>query len=154
MADTIRETIISSIVTALGSIRTSGGYNTDAGRLVRRGQWITDQDQLPALSVMPLEEENTPVPGRHDLAMRVRVDGVYKYFQQQNPSVMAEKLLGDIIKRMTNPSLTAVHGGYAEKVQYSEGGVEEYPDPGHKTVAVYAIFAVNYKTNLGDPYNQ
>jgi len=154
MTDTIRETIIGNIVDALASIRTSGGYQTDAGRLVRRGQWITDSDQLPALAVMPLEELNTPVPGRHNLVMRVRVDGVYQYYQQQNPSVMAEKLLGDIIKRMSSPALSSVHGGYAEKVQYVEGGVEEYPEPGQKTIHVYAVFDVAYKTNLGDPYNQ
>jgi len=153
MSDTIRESIIASITTALADIRTASGYNTDAGRLVRRGIPITDQDQMPALSVLPLTEENEPLSGRHYLAMRFRVDGIIKY-TSKNPSVVGELLLGDIIKRMTNRSLSAVHGGYADQLQYVEGGIEDYPEPGQYSVAVYATFEIKYKTNLGDPYNQ
>ena len=153
MTDTIRESIIASITTELGDIRTASGYNTDAGRLVKRGIRITDQDQLPALSVIPLTEDNEPIPGRHNLTMRCRIDGIIKY-TSKNPSVVGEALLGDIIYRMTNRTLTAVGGSYTEKVQYAEGGIEDYPEPGQYSVAVYATFEIQYKTNLGDPYNQ
>ncbi len=154
MADTIRESIIAAIETAMADIRKSSGYETDAGQSVNRGKWVTASTPLPAMSIMPLEEINEPIPGRHNLTMRVRVDGISEFLEKRNPSENAEKLLGDIIKRMTNPGLTAVHGGYGDKVQYSEGGIEEYPEPGHKTIACYAIFDVSYKTNLGDPFNQ
>lgn len=153
MTDTIKEKIIASIETALADIRTANGYSTEAGVFVKRGVRITDKDQTPALSIIPLPEVNVPVPGRNKLTMRCRIDGVMKY-TGKNPSVVAELLLGDLIYRMTNRSLTAVHGGYADGILYAEGGVEEYPDPGQYSIAVYATFEISYKTNLGDPYNQ
>ena len=112
MSDTIRESIIASIVSKLADVRTANSYNTDAGRLVKRGVRIVDQDTLPALSILPETEENEGIAGRHVLTMRLRVEGLIKY-TSKNPSVVAEALLGDIIYRMTYPTLTAVDGGYA-----------------------------------------
>ena len=154
MSDTIRELIIQSIVTALADVRLSGGYNTDAGVNVLRGMRIVDKAQLPAISVLPLTEDNFPVPGRNVLTMRVRVDGIQKFRSDENASKFIEKLLGDIIKRMTNPDLSSVHGGYAETCKYVEGGVDDYPEAGQETIACYATFEVIYKYKIGDPYNQ
>lgn len=153
MTDTIREKIIQSFETGLAAIRISGGYATDGGRLVKRGIKLTDKDQLPGLSLMPFTESNEGIPGRHVLTMRIRVDGLIK-FLNINPSAAAEAMLGDIIKRVSDPALTSIHGGYADKVQYAEGGVEDYPDPGQFTIAVFATFEVKYKTNLGNPFTQ
>lgn len=153
MADTIREKIIAAICAGVEDISIENGYNTDAGKFVKRGQRIVDQDQFPAIAVMPFIEENEPLPGKNNLSMRVRVDGALK-FGSQNPSIMAEKLLGDIIYRMTNTSLDSIHGGYAVKVQYAEGGIDDYPEPGQYSVAVHATFNISYKTKLGNPYNQ
>lgn len=153
MTDTIREKIIASIEAALGDIRTASGYNTDAGRLVKRGIRIADKDDLPALSLLPMTDVNDPIYGKGFLSMRCRVDGAIK-FTSQNPSKVGEALLGDMVYRMTNRTLTAVHGGYADKIQYVEGGIEDYPESGQYSVAVYATFELKYKTNLGDPYNQ
>lgn len=153
MSDTIREKIIASIVTSLGAIRTAAGYATEAGQLVKRAQEIVDKDTLPALEVLPFTESNEQRPGRNNLTMQLRVNGVAK-FTSENPSVMAEKLLGDIIKRMTSPALTKPAGNYTDKIEYSEGGTDDYPKPGQMTVEVHATFQIFYKTKIGDPYNQ
>jgi len=44
-------------------------------------------------------------------------------------------------------------GGYADAIEYDVGGVDSYPDEGHLSVGVYAVFRVSYITNKGDPYN-
>ncbi|KKN52429.1 hypothetical protein LCGC14_0612830 [marine sediment metagenome] len=49
---------------------------------------------------------------------------------------------------------TVVTGGLVEDVEYSAGGVEDYPEAGHKDVGVPALFNIKYKTLAGDPYNQ
>lgn len=153
MTDSIEEKIISAIVSALAAIKVSSGYNTDAGMSIKRGLKLTDKDQLPGLSVMPGTESNNPIPGKNQLTLRVRIEGLQKYMSQ-NPSSLAIALKADIIKRMTNPSLTSADGGYADKVQYAEGGVEDYPEPGQYTIACYAAFDIVYKTKLGNPYSQ
>jgi len=151
--DTIREQIIASIVTEVADIRTSAGYNVDLGSTVKRARALHDKDKLPSVAVFPQVEENVPLPGKNNMAMIIRIEGLAK-FGTENPSVVAEAMLGDIIKRMTDPSLTDVCGGLAESVQYTEGGLDDYPAEGQYTVGVYAIFKVNYKTKIGNPYSQ
>ena len=154
--DTIREQIIASICAELVDIRTASGYNVDLGSTVKRAQKLNDKDKLPAVAVFPLTEDNEPIQGKNLLTMNVRIEGLSK-FGSKNPSVVAEAMLGDIIKRMTNPTLNAaddIAGGFAESVRYLEGGVDDYPDDGQYSVGVFGIFAVNYKTKIGDPYNQ
>jgi hypothetical protein len=150
--DTIREQIIAAITTALEDIRTSAGYNLDMGLEVKRGVTISDKDKLPAVVVFALGEDNEPLPGKHNLRMTVRIECIEK-FGSKNPSVVAEAMLGDIIKRMCDPT-SDVSGGLAEKVEYTDGGIDEYPEPGNWTIGCYAIFSVNYKTKIGDPYIQ
>jgi len=149
--ETIREQIIGAIVTGLADIRTTSGYNVDLGSTVKRGQIISDKDVLPAVAAFPLGEDNEPIPGRNNLTMTVRIEGLAK-FGNKNPSVVAEAMLGDIIYRMTHPSLSI--SALSEKIEYAEGGVDEYPDPGQYAVGCYAIFNVNYKTKIGDPFIQ
>lgn len=158
MANTIREQIIDSIVDELEDITVANGFNSDMGSNVKRAIRLIDKDNLPAVAVFPLTEDNEPLPGKNNLTMSVRLEALAK-FGSVNPSVMAEKLLGDLIKRMTNPTLNAVvgadiAGGLAEKVQYLEGGVDDYPEAGKYTIGVYATFNVNYKTLIGNPYAQ
>lgn len=153
MSDTIRELIIQEIITALQAIRVSGGYNTDAGIFVLRGAKITSKTQLPSLSILAGTEENEPIGGSEVLTMRVRVDGVSKANSEEDLSKEAEKLLGDIITCMTNQT-AKVAASYDPAVVYIEGGIEDYPEPGHETIACYATFNVKYKFKKGDPYNQ
>lgn len=151
--DTIRESIIQSIITGLEGIRTASGYNVDSGQNVIRARTFNDKDNLPAIGVFPLPETNAPIPGKNVLEMPVRLEASAK-FGSTNASVFAEAILGDLIKRMTDPSLSDIAGGYADSVQYAEGGVDDYPKAGQYTIGVYAIFNVKYKTLKGNPYTQ
>lgn len=149
--DTIREQIITNIDLALRDIRTASGFNVDLGSTVKRGETISDKDQLPAVAFFPLSENNEPIPGRNNLTMTVRVEALAK-FGSKNPSVVAEAMLGDVIRRMTDRTSKVCE--FTEKIEYSEGGVDEYPGGGEYTVGCYALFNVNYKTVIDDPFIQ
>ena len=151
--DTIREQLISAMTAALAGMRTAAGYNVDLGSTVKRGETLSDKDLLPAIAIFPLSETNERLPGRHNLTMTVRVEGLSK-FGTKNPSVVAEAMLGDIVRLMTNPLSGGICGGLADKVEYTEGGVDGYPEPGQYTVGCYCVFNVQYKTRLGDPFIQ
>ncbi len=43
-------------------------------------------------------------------------------------------------------------GGYAESIEYAEGGTDEYPDPAEPRVGAYAVYNIIYKTMAGSPY--
>ena len=148
MTDTIREKIAQSVESGLADILIADGYNTDMGKLIKRGIRLVDQDQLPGLAFFLLVEDNLPIPGKNTLSMIVRIEALAK-FGSKNPSVQAELMLGDIITRMTGTALDSICGGYEDSVQYIEGGVSDYPEAGQYTIGVYANFRVNYKTKIG-----
>jgi len=152
---TIREQIISSIVSELADIKTANGYETNMGNTVKRGIRIIDKDRLPGVAIFAHVENNEPLSGRNNLKMNIRIEALAN-FGNVNPSVMAESMLGDLIKKAESLTISKKNSanGLAESIQYSEGGIEDYPESGQQLIGVSAIFTVNYKTINGDPYSQ
>lgn len=151
MADTIRERIIQAVATRSENILVSGGYNTDCGQHVFRIRKALDPDaDLDAIVIWPDPEESSRSYGVDTHVMPVRLQGI-ALFGDANPSVVSEKILGDLIKAMTASDAT---GGLAEDVEYTTGGSDDYPDEGETTVGCEATFKIKYKTLKGDPYTQ
>jgi hypothetical protein len=47
-----------------------------------------------------------------------------------------------------------IFGDLVERVEYSSGGTDEYPESGGIAVGAYALFNITYRINAGDPYSQ
>uniref|UniRef100_A0A6M3J4K9 Putative tail protein n=1 Tax=viral metagenome TaxID=1070528 RepID=A0A6M3J4K9_9ZZZZ len=120
MSDTIRERIISAIITKLANVRTANGYNTDCGRYVQRAVKKRDSNKVQSLIVWPGVEEAERKYQKITCIMPVKIDGEKSFTQAQNPSEVAEQILGDIIEVMT---------GIAWTLAYSSGGTYT-PQPG------------------------
>ena len=102
MADTIREQIIQAIIAKLADIRMTRGFATDLGSHVYRAAMTIPTDQTPAVSVIPGVEECTRSYATQLCTMPVRVLGVARHLSE-NPSVVAERMLGDIIRCLLEP---------------------------------------------------
>ena len=154
MSDTIREQIISAIETKLADITVANGYNTDIGKEVLRARKNVDPDSLPAVVIWPLPEIVERKSGKYICTMRTRLEGLMK-FEENNPSVISEQILGDLIALMADPAKrSTLTAGLADDVFYSEGGTDDYPEEKDISVGASAIFAVIYKIKIGNPYSQ
>lgn len=96
---TIREQIITAIVSKAAKIRLINGYNTDCGANVLRAIKLVDPDSLPLIAVWPQPEESAREYGKTANTMPVRIDGLV-LFGSDSPSEMSEKMLGDIIENI------------------------------------------------------
>ena len=96
--DSIREQIISAMVTKLADIRTANGYNTDCGANVKRAYKDFDPDDLPAISVWPKPDINDdPKYGGRFTVMPVQIE-LLKAHGDADPSVISEQMLADVIE--------------------------------------------------------
>lgn len=153
MADTIRQLIISAIESGLSSIRIKEGYQTDIGVRVEVVRSKIDKEQLPAVVIWPQVETAEKIHRKSKITMPVRVEAVLTFNPEQNPSVIIERMLGDLRKRME--SLTEdITGGYGDHIEYTQGGADNYPEPGDTVAACAVVYNVVYKTIAGDPYSQ
>ena len=153
--NTIREEIILEIIARAAVIRTAGSpqpYATDIGETVLRARPKVDPDDLPCTVVWPQAEMAENV---HGLAA----------FGAEDPSVVSERILGDLIKCFTSPAWDRrrlVAGSspatyldpYIESIVYQGGGTDSSPEDGSVSVGNQAIFLVTYYTAIGDPYTQ
>jgi hypothetical protein len=233
---TIREQITTAIESKLEEVLVSKGYAVNCGNNVFRGIKPTDPDDLPAIAFFPGVETIAREYGRGALSMPVRVEGV-AIFGTTNPSVVSEKILGDLIEAMAGKKWVVpftsggtyrikagdtVEGassgatGYVESVsvssgtwaggtaagnitirrksgtfesenldvgansnvatttgtltyqepietttnsltrdiQYTEGGLEDYPEGGDVVVGASALFTIIYEVQPGNPFAQ
>jgi len=104
MANTIRERIIQAIIAKLADIRTARGFATDLGSHVYRAAMTIPTDQTPAVSVIPGVEECTKSYAAQLCVMPMRILGITRHLTE-NPSVVAERMLGDIIRCLLEPEL-------------------------------------------------
>ena len=167
MADTIRELIIQEFIARAAVIRTTGSapaYATDIGKTVLRARPKVDPEELPCAVIWPQAEEAENKNGQVLHHMPLRVEGLV-LFGALEPSVVAERLLGDLIKCFTSPawdrrrlvagSSPAIYlSPYAESIVYQAGGMNEAPEDGAISVGVSATFQVSYWTLAGDPSAQ
>jgi len=166
--NTIRELIILELLARAAVIRTTGSpqaYATDIGETVLRARLKVDPDELPCTVVWPQPEtaENSNGMVRH--RMPVRIEGI-SLFAAESPSIVSERILGDLIKCFTSPawdrrrivaspaSPVTYLQPYAESIIYQGGGTDTYPDDGSVAVGASATFLVSYWTAIGDPYSQ
>ncbi|MBN2397101.1 MAG: hypothetical protein JXI32_01870 [Deltaproteobacteria bacterium] len=152
MSDTIREKIIGQIMDRLATIKVSAGYNTDIGENVLRVRRSLDSDELPGCVLWPLPEVTEQLYGRAKCTMPVKITA-FAEFGAVNPSVVSEKILGDLIKCLTAPSWTRTPE-YISDLAYSGGGSDEYPEEGETVIGTHGDFTVVYETKNGDPYSQ
>lgn len=233
---TIREQIITAIDSKLGQVLVSKGYQINSGNKVLRGIRPTDPDDLPAISFFPRQETATREYGNKALTMVVHIESMVN-FESENPSVVSEKMLGDMIEAIigkkwivpftsggtyrikagdTITGHTSSATGYVENVsvstgtwgagtaagnitirrksgtfqaenidvgtnlnvatttgsltyqsaiqtttnslasdiQYVQGGIEEYPQGGDKTIGISTTFNVIYEIETGNPFAQ
>ena len=96
---TIREQTILAIISKVAKVKKANGYNTDCGATVLRAVKLVDPDNLPLISVWPQPEESVREYGKMVCSMPIRIEGLIAY-GVENPSVMAELMLGDIIENV------------------------------------------------------
>jgi hypothetical protein len=160
--NTIREEIILELIARAAVIRTTGSpqaYATDIGETVFRTRPKVDPDDLPCLVVWPQVEEAENTHGQSRHKMPVKIEGVAA-FGSAEPSVISERILGDLIKCFTSPAWDRTRAGspapadYIESIVYQGGGSDSYPEDGSLTVGASATFLITYWTAIGDPYSQ
>ena len=168
MTETIQELIILELIARAAVIRTTGSpqaYATDIGANVLRVRPKVDPDDLPCVILWPQAEQAENKNGLSLHKMPVRIEGLLE-FGQTNPSTIANRILGDLIKcftspawdrrrRVASPASPATYlQPYAEGIIYQGGGTDSYPEDGATTVGAAATFLVSYWTAIGDPWTQ
>ncbi len=97
---TIREQIIAATTLKLADILVSNGYATGIGARVERVRPVFQPAELPAISVTPQPETAERLYGKVVCTMPVVCEG-FALHGTDNPSVVAEKILGDLIACLT-----------------------------------------------------
>lgn len=120
MSDTIREQIITAIEAKLAHILTAKGYQSECGANVQRARKSLDQNELPAVVVIPKPEAPAREYGTDALAMVIRLEALKQYDPaDENCSEVAEQLLGDMIEAMC---------GRRWSIKYDSGSYEPQPE--------------------------
>jgi len=161
--ETIREKIIQRFALQLATISIANGYHYNlgvlgvrdesnpAGSVLRAPPHQIPLNQLPAITFFPgLDEDVSFVYGKVRQTMGLIARG-YMLYGAENPSVMGEKILGDLIKCLTSENWS---DELADEISYQAGGIEEYPTKEHPAVVSICQVGITYKTVNGDPYSQ
>jgi hypothetical protein len=136
----------------LATWTTNNGYNYACGNTAQRAVQNIEFEDLPACVMWPQAETVIQRYGQNVCEMIVKVEALAAAASTANPSVIQEKLLGDVIKIMTDPSVVVT--ALVENILYTEGGPAGIAKPEEKVTAVYAKFKIEYATLIGNPYSQ
>lgn len=148
MADSRRELIIREIKAAMD------GYSFAdlAGASVVRGQINFDAniESLPQVAILPQPEDATRDDYGHSVCiMPVDISCLIE-LGDNNASELGEAVLGELIQ-----AVLSINSAYADDVVYVNGGVADYPNRlGQKVLAVGITVAVEYRFDIGNPYQQ
>lgn len=146
MADSRRELIIREIKTAMDSY----SFVNLTGAAVVRGQINFDAsiESLPQIAILPQPEEATRDDYGHSICiMPVDVSCLIE-LGDNNASELGEAVLGELIQ-----AVLSISSAYADDVVYVSGGVADYPNQlGQKVLAVGITVAVEYRFDIGNPY--
>jgi hypothetical protein len=125
---TIREQIITAILEHFQeNWQLDNDYNYACGLNAYRAVKNINDDTLPAVVLWAGEEiSEQTVYGQTINKMTVKLEAVAEITSGVNPSVIQEKLLGDIIKIMTNQSYIIL--SKIDRVAYTEGGIAEFSE--------------------------
>jgi hypothetical protein len=150
MANTIREQIILAFVAAMSVVTVANGYNSDAGLNVVRARRNLDPLELPCIVIWPgTETLDSDQYGGKFYAMKLGIES-HSLFGSENPSVMSEKMLGDLVKSVFSQEITSL----ADQIIYESGGTDSYPDTGDTAIGVKITLNVKYNYLIGNPYSQ
>ena len=161
--DSIRERIIQELKFVGGKLTIAEGFNSDCGSDVKRGRVKWEENDSPCMSIFPgMEESSRTSYGYDSHVMPVQFDVLETYAALvaehgvEAASVMGERVLADLkeMVRRSRGALTAGDPALVQNIQYTGGGIQEYPELSKKTIGVTATFSVTYETKSGDPYNQ
>jgi len=133
----IREQIITAIVSRLSIVRQANGFETDCGEHVFRCRRRIDPDsELDAIVVWPKPEAGERVYGTVKNVMPVQVEGIAA-FGGNDPSEVAEQVLADLIEALTGVTWTLPYTG-GGTYEVSAGDTVEGADSG-ATALVQAV---------------
>ena len=127
---TIREQIITAIVNKLADITVGNGYYTDIGSKVERVRPVFQPGELPAISVIPGAETAEKICRKVLCKMLITVEG-YMLHGAINPSLVVEKMLGDMISCLIDRE---------RKVNFTNGGT-------HVLIANERVLGATSKAN-------
>lgn len=152
MTNTIRENIILDFMARAASIRISATYATNIGTNVIRARKKLESKEVPGTVIIPGKEDSENQYGSRSCKMEMHVEGIAE-FGTNDPSVISEKILGDLKKCFLSTSWTR-SPDYIDSIVCTDGGTDEYPDDDQKTVGAYANFKVGYTEKADDPCAQ
>jgi hypothetical protein len=120
MTDTIRERIITAIVTGLSAVRTAAGYATDIGAAVYRARTALDPDDAPLCNVFAGRDQATQDRyGRTRITLPVTVEAAAA-FADDAPYTVEERLLGDLIEGMTATTWTLAFAAGSREIEVGD----------------------------------
>jgi hypothetical protein len=151
MSNTIREQIILAYMTRLASWTTANGFNYSCGSTAQRAVQHIEFDDLPACVLWPQVEEVTQQYGQNVCEMIVKIEALAEV-GTTNPSIIQEKLLGDCIKIMTDPSVVVT--ALIDDITYTGGGPAGINKDEEKVAAITANFTIKYETLTGNPFSR
>ena len=93
MADSLRQRIVSAIVTRMALIDGTGDYETDIGERVKDSEtnWAQDQDHLPAISVFDGDAAATPTSTGKSLNTFHAMPVLVRYYVKQGTTAAAAR---------------------------------------------------------------
>lgn len=150
MADTIREQIISAYLARLADWTTGNGFNYSCGESVERAKAEVNEADLPVVVLWPQPETAEFAYGINRCSMVLKLE-VLALVENENRSVVQERLLGDAIKIMTDPAVTVA--SLVAEIAYQGGGPAGTEKAEETVTAISAEFKVEYETVVGDPYS-
>lgn len=101
MTTTIKNRIIVAAIARLEIIREKYGYNFDGGEYVLRAIRKRDSKKKAAITVWPDMDEVSPHYGADFLEFPLIVEGESAFSTTENPSEIAEAIMGDLIEALT-----------------------------------------------------
>lgn len=143
--------IAAEIAARLALIRTTGGFETDIGRDVKRGRRKIPADDAPPCVVM-FEGDDDPKdrPGRIPLVLvqQAYVLDAYDQCDPDNPNDQAHKMIRDLKRAIFAGDATL--GGKVSKVMYIGRDIGPRPD-GAALVQARVMLVVEYVEDLTNP---
>ena len=147
MADTIREGIISEVVTGLTNFASFVALDDPS---IHRGVIFFDpnDDPPPLIAILPRPESSEQMLYGADLkTMQIDFSALVP-IGDANPSELGESVLGELIAAVFAADPTNV-----QNMIYRSGGVDEYPEgKGADVMTVGITVDFVYGTEIGDPY--
>lgn len=150
MADTIREQIIQDYLLRLEAWTVSNGFEYDCGNNATRA--TKEIEDIPACVLWPGNETSEDASYGEILIETIFKVEAFVLTENGNHSIIQEKLLGDVIKIMTDRD--EVISNKIESIFYIAGGSAELPKTEDINTAISAEFKIKYKTLAGNPYSQ